>query len=689
MAGWLDRLRGRRSAASVQAAMAAYARDWLAGADSEGATATGLAVTPESSLAYTAVLACVRVLSEAVASLPCLVYERYDQNGREAKRRSAEHAVYPLVHDAPNTVQTAFEFYEMGMAHILLWGNFYAEIDWSPGGQARGLWPLPAWWVSPKWARDGKWYELQMGSGQREYLPDYRVLHVPGFGYDGVEGKSMIRLAREAIGLGLATEQFGARFFGNGAMPGGVLEHPGKLSDEAYKRLKDSWELRHQGLNNAQRLAILEEGMKLSAIAVPPEDAQFLETRRFQRQDIAAIFRVPPHMIGDLERATFSNIEQQSTDFDTNTLRPWLERWEQRLNRSLLLEEERRTYFMEFLVDAILRADTATRYAAYATGRQWGWLSVNDIRERENMNPVEGGDEYLSPLNMADMAGAGEDEPPTTDDGSGDDAEPEDGGQGARSSEQRLSADVEERSRRAAGGRRRLARTYRQTLQHVAQRIVNREVNDIGQAAKRFLADLNLAGFETWLAAFDEEHNAFVREYLGPALTTYLRLVQAEVERELDEEISDESVEEFGGEYVKGRANAWTAHLMRGARKAARRPEDPDLAWEPLGEVERWLETRKKGRARFVSEEETVRGGNAMALKLYGLAGIVFKVWRSLGSSCPLCSEMDGRKVGIEEWFLPGGNELTGKDGSKFASLSDVGHPPLHDGCDCMIVAGR
>lgn len=648
-------------------------------------SSSGVTVTPESSLCYTAVLACVRVLAEGVASLPCILYERFDVGGHDAKRRARSHQVYRLLHDAPNGVMTALEFFEVGMAHALLWGNFFAEIEWSPRGQVLGLWPLPAWRVTPGWSREGKSYRLQIDGQADTVLSDYQVLHVPGFGYDGVSGRSMISLAREAIGLGLAAERYGGSVFGSGVVPGGVLEHPGQLSDEAYKRLQESWSGRHQGLANAQRLAILEEGMKYDKVGIPPEDAQFLETRRFQRSEIAGIFRVPLHMIGDLERATFSNIEQQSTEFLTNSLAPWLRRWEQRVDRSLLVGRERERFYAEFLVDALLRGDTATRYAAYATGRQWGWLSVNDIRARENMNPVDGGDEYLVPLNMVEAGGEL--------DGSGG----SDGSEAKRGVSQALEITAEmreQRDRRTVDGRRRLARTYRPTLRHMAQRIVNREVNDLRQAARRYLPD-SPERFLSWLDEFDGKHSEFVGEYMDAPIRAYLALVGEQVERELDQPVTADMLEQFGADYVAGRRNRWMANLMRGVRSIVdgqrSQPGGQEQREDPpntLDEMESYLSERQETEAEAYAEDESNTGSNAAAVALYLLLGVLIKRWVAFGESCPYCQALDGRTVATATWFVDPNNPLTVASGPVWVPSGPVGHAPLHGGCDCMIVAG-
>ena len=369
-------------------------------------SAAGVAVSEESSLRNTAVLASVRILSNSVAMLPLPVYRRLSPRGKE---RAPEHPLYQVLQEQANPEMTAFELRRWLMQHVLLYGNGYAEIDWSAGGQVRALWPLLSSQMVVERRNGVLTYKYTLSTGKTIDLPSWKVLHLRGMTGDGVTGWSVIRsMMVDAVGLGLATQEYGARFFGNGARPGIVLTHPGTLSDKALINLRTSWAYDHEGLSNAHRLRILEEGMKAETISIPPEEAQFLETRKFQVTEIARAFGVPPHLIGDMERATFSNIEHQYMEFLQFSLGPWLKQIEQTIHSQLMRTLERETYFVEHVRDAILQADTATRYAAYAIGRQWGWLSVNDIRELENMNPVDDGDQYLVPLNMVDAALAGE-----------------------------------------------------------------------------------------------------------------------------------------------------------------------------------------------------------------------------------------------------------------------------------------
>lgn len=361
----------------------------------------------QSALRVTAYLAAVKIISETVASLPLIVYRRIQPRGKE---RAPDHPLYTVLHDQANSEMTAYQFRETLQGHILNWGNGYAEIERDGAGRVIGLWPLLPDRTWPE--RDQETQRLQyrtiLPDGQQILLPSERVLHIPGFGFDGLVGYNPVKLAREAIGMALAAEQFGADFFGNGAKPSGIVEYPGRLSDEAYKRYKEEVQEAHGGLGKQHRLMVLEEGLKYHQVTIPPEEAQFLETRKFQVAEIARIFRVPPHMLGDLERATFSNIEHQSIEFVVHTIRPWLVRWEQAIRMKLLTPAERREFFAEFLVDGLLRGDIESRYNAYAVGRQNGWLSANDIREMENMNPVPGGDVYMVNGNMVPIDQAGE-----------------------------------------------------------------------------------------------------------------------------------------------------------------------------------------------------------------------------------------------------------------------------------------
>ena len=378
-----------------------------------GGTTSGKAVTERSAMQMTAVYSCVRILAEAVAGLPLHLY-RYKEDG--GKEKALDHPLYLLLHDEPNPEMSSFVFRETLMTHLLLWGNAYAQIIRNGKGEVIALYPLmPNRMVVDRDIHGQLYYQYTRSTeeaptmkGVTVNLPPSDVLHIPGLGFDGLVGYSPIAMAKNAIGMAIACEEYGAKFFANGAAPGGVLEHPGTIKDP--QRVRESWQSTFGGSGNSNKIAVLEEGMKYTPIGISPEQAQFLETRKFQINEIARIFRVPPHMVGDLEKSSFSNIEQQSLEFVKYTLEPWLVRWEQSIQRTLFSPEEKKQYFAKFNVEGLLRGDYASRMSGYATARQNGWMSANDIRELENMDRIpaeEGGDLYLINGNMLPLGNAG------------------------------------------------------------------------------------------------------------------------------------------------------------------------------------------------------------------------------------------------------------------------------------------
>ncbi len=351
------------------------------------------------------------VIAGTVATLPLHVYRRLPGGGRE---RAVDHPLYSVLHDAPNDLLTSCEFREMMQAHLCLRGNAYARIVRDQSGTVAALRPVHPDRVSVFRKADAITYSVQDESGPQEIFTPETMLHVRGLGPDGVLGYSPITLARNAIGLSIATENHGAKFFSNGAKPSGVLETPGNLSEAQLKSLREHWEKMHSGPENAGKMAILNGGMKYAGVSMSNDDAQFLETRKFQIPEIARIFRVPLHKIQDMSGATFSNIEHQAIEFVTDCIRPWAVKWEQRLNTALLTRAERREYFIEFSLDALMRGDTTSRYTAYRVGREGGWLSSNDIRDLENLNRIEGGDSYMQPLNFTRLGDFQSDKPDNT-----------------------------------------------------------------------------------------------------------------------------------------------------------------------------------------------------------------------------------------------------------------------------------
>jgi HK97 family phage portal protein len=368
--------------------------DWVRGGES---TSSGVSVTEQKAMKYSPFWAAVRVISGTLGFLPFFVYKR-DGDDRER----VNHPAFELLHNRPNEYMDALTFKETRQAHALTYGNGYAEIQRNGAGKPVALWPLLP---DRTWRRITEsglpYYEVRTPTGEKFELPDENVLHIKGLGFDGYTGYNVVEYMREAVGYGIAVKEYAGRFFDGDATPGGVLSHPEQLTKTAQKNLYDSWEKRHSGLSTKHRLQILEEGMQYTPIGVSPEQAQSLEVQKYTVDDCARIFNIPPHKLGSMDRATFSNIEEQNLDFISSTMMYWFKKWEGEANYKLLSPSQQKNYFCEILAEGLLRGRVEQRTNAYAKARQWGWMSVNDIRRLENMNSIgPDGDIYLEPMNM-------------------------------------------------------------------------------------------------------------------------------------------------------------------------------------------------------------------------------------------------------------------------------------------------
>lgn len=369
--------------------------DWMAGP----AVYAGTSVSETSSLGMPAVWRAVNLIAGTCASLPLHAYRSADDVRLPVTSGQAARLL-----DVPHPDMTPFELWETVYTHLLLWGNAYLRKLKNQAGQVAELWPVHPSKVQAGRAKDlTKVYVID--GRQDDPLTDEEILHIPGFGYDGITGVSPIRLARQGIGLALAAEEYGARLFGSGSLASGILQTEQRLDQEAAERLKAAWKAKVGGLAKAHDVAVLDAGAKFQQLSIPPEDAQFIESRRFQISEVARIYGVPPHMLMDTEKSTSwgTGIEQQGIGFVVYTLRPWLTRVEQRLTGLLRPSQ----VYARYSVEGLLRGDTKARYDGYAVGRQWGWLSRNDIRRLEDMPPIDGGDDYLSPLNMTTLGNEG------------------------------------------------------------------------------------------------------------------------------------------------------------------------------------------------------------------------------------------------------------------------------------------
>lgn len=363
-----------------------------------GASDSGVNVTELSALTASAVYSCVQIISSTIATLPVRVLRADDGSAQR------DHAVYRLLASQPNEFMTPATFMTCMMSNLLLWGHCEAFIEKDELGVPVALYPLRSAVTRPVRTFGELLYMTQIGTDMAYLTPD-RVFSVVNMTVDGITPISPIQEAKQAVGLSLALEKYAAKFFSNGGNVGGILTLPPGMKEDAVMNFVASWKKNYGGVENALKVAMLPEGYKFQSTTTEPEKAQALQARVHQVREVARIFRVPLHKLGDLERATFSNIEQQSIEFMADCIQPWAVRWEQEANRKLFLEREKPLLDVKFDLDALLRADTTARYAAYTQGRSGGWLSVNDIRRKEGLPPVEGGDDLLRPLNMAPVNG--------------------------------------------------------------------------------------------------------------------------------------------------------------------------------------------------------------------------------------------------------------------------------------------
>lgn len=625
---------------------------------------SGVEVNEKTALRSVAVFACVRILAETPASLPLIIYQRKRGGG---KVRATDHPTYSVLHDMANPEMTAMTLRETIQSHAVTYGNGYAYIV-RENGWVTELWPLLPDKTIPERVKGELVYKVELPNGEKRKLKAIDVLHVSGLGFDGLRGYSPIALAREAIGLGLAAEEFGARFFGAGTNLGGVVEHPGKLGQQAHENLKNSINQNYQGLGKSHLLLILEEGMKYQKFGVPPNEAQFIETRKMQVTEIARLFRIPPHMIADLERSTFGNIEHQSIDFVVHTLRPWLVRWEQAINYKLFTPSERKEYFVEHLVDGLLRGDSKTRAEALATLRQNGIINADEWRAIENMNPQPDGTGkiYLVNGNMLPVNYVSEKK-----------QEP-----AARSETKR---DIESRS---ANKRLRLARSYRAIFQDAAERIVRREKADITKIGFKLLGQRNIPQFERWIDDYYADSQAWISRIISPVMRSYADAVQADAANDVNarEGITPE-IDEATTNYINSFIVRYTGSSAGQLRQLIRRAteENLDIAETITQRLDEWEERRPEK----VATNEPIQQGNTIARAVFLAAGVTTLIWRNAGSkTCAICAEMDGKVVGISRPFVDDATVLESEKQGEMKLNRPAFHPPLHQACVCQIVPG-
>ncbi len=634
---------------------------------------SGVNVTSATAMQSSVVWRAVTLLSGTIASLPLPVYKRLKPRGKE---RDADHELYYKLHTRPNPELASNAWRLMGLSNQLLWGNWYNEIVYK-NNKPYELWPIPPWRVKPQRGKEGNlYYEVQLPGGDNRQIPGWAMLHVKNLYIDGDEGVSCLKAARESIGLGLAANEFASRFFGNGANLGGIVEYPGKLSEAARDNFKQSVQEGYQGLGNSYRLMLLEEGLKFHRTAVPPNEGQMIESRKFQVADIGRFFFITQlHKLGDLEKSSFNNIEHQSIEFVTDTIQPLLVNIEQEINHKLFYAAGDQEHFAEFLIAGLLRGDTAARHTAYATARQWGWMSANDVRELENLNPLPGkqGDIYLIPMNMI-PAEQIEDYEPTAK------GEP-------KPVEENAAGEKEYRSGIA---RTRIAQNYQRIIVDAAARVIRREEADIMKKARDLLGERNkYQALLTWIEEFYKKHPEYITRQMLPVITALAEAIQAEVADEINAaaEMSPE-LEKFAAEYTDRFARD---HSIRSFKQLEQvlvvaHEEGKDEVEALQQRFSEW----NNNRADKIAMYQTTAVNGAVTRFIMTLAGVTALVVRNTGSkTCPFCEQLDGRVVGIEQPILPAGSELVASDGSGMKIYGAKMNPPFHLGCVCVLEAER
>ena len=637
-------------------------------------TKSGADVNEYTALNYSAVFSAISLIAGTIGSLPLHLYKL----NSGSKEKALSHPLYDVLHSKANSYMTAMNYREATAAHIVSWGNSYSEIGYDRAGRIVSLWPITPNRVSLK---SGWIYEINLGT-KKVYLSRDKILHIPGLGFDGYIGYSVLSLARESIALGIATEEFGARWFGSGTHPGTIVSHPGKLSQEAHDNLKRSLVDKYSGLGKAHKLLLLEEGMKIEKIGFSPEDSQFLATRQFQIPEIARWFNVPCHKLHDLSKSSFDNIASQQVSFVVDSIRPWLVRIEQNYNMQLLTDEERRQgYFFEHSVEGLLRGDSAARAEFYSKLFNIGVFSINEIREFENKNPIDGGDERYVPLNMIPIS------------------------QVNQLNQQKL----ESKSREVIKvleyreddlpeieyteedlvilGRERLQNKYLPIIENIISDLVAYEVDEVRKAIEKHLQERNMLDFESWLEEFyTESFNSKFLNEIGPYLRAYAESISEVAAGEIGVEYEmTPEIEKFINDYIEVYSLRYTGASANQIKKLMGEADPEDVVGVLSERLNEWIEKRPLKEA----GDTVARVNGAITRAYFKGAGITKLIWVTRGAKpCIYCCSLHGKVVGIDRPFLDKGLfQPPGAEGQFFVRGPHY-HPPIHRGCRCMIRAG-
>jgi len=637
-------------------------------------TSAGVLVSEKEAMKYLTVFACVSLISGDLAKLPLNLYRKRKDGGKDLV---TDHKLYDLLHNAPNPEMTSFNWREASQGHLLLWGNHYSYKETDKTGKLRALWPLPdPGQVQVKRRNDTLVYEYYV-DGEKKIRTRDQIFHVPGYGFNGLVGMSMIGLAREAIGMGLAAETFGSRYFSEGTHPSGLLTMEQDLgeSEAAYiAALKASY----AGLGKSQSVMVLQNGEKYQPLTVPMEDAQFLETRDHQKIEICGMYHVPPHKVAiHGQNSNYNNLEQENSSYVDSCLMSWFVRWESAINLQLLSEQERRSgLFFEFLVAGLLRGDSQARAEFYNKIFQVGGISPNEIRSKENMNPdpaPEADMKYVMlnmvPLNKVMEVAVSQDEPkpPTPEE------EKEEVKQFFRDADFRASAE-----KRSIQMRDRLARAYRPLILDAAKAIVSRETKAIKNRIASRAKGSDKDTMSDYLNDFYSKFPEYITQRIGPVLKSYLSAVAEESFLEIDAEITN--LDKEINEYIDRYAERHTESSI-GQMTALLEGKIEDLETR----ADEWMEKRP-GK---ITDDEAVRASSAAYSWVVFGAGLSL-IWRTRsGRSCEFCKELDGKRISRGQSFVSGGDEINPKGGDgPMRFFGTKKHPPLHKSCKCYVTSG-
>jgi HK97 family phage portal protein len=644
--------------------------------------AAGVEVTAQRALAVTAFYAGINILSETIAMLPLSVYEKLERGRKPVN----DHPVNLLLDLRPNPTMSPFTFKKLIRVHRLIWGNFYAEIERDNGGRPIALWPLDPTRVEPKRLENEKVFLVDTGKGPRLVLSADRILHIPGLGSDGLRGYSVIAIHAASLGMTIATDDYGARYYANDAKPSGILTWPGNPSRDQRTDFREDWQRVHGGLTGSHRLAVLWGGMTYQPLSFPPEDSQFLQTRSFQIEEIARILNVNPILLQHHEKATTwgSGVEQFMLAYRMLTVQPLCTQDEDEINWALFNEAEHGKLFVKYNLDALLRGDSLTRAQVNQIKRQNGIINADEWREQDEELPLpEGqGEVYTIPLNFQDMMtllDPPEPPAPVVMPALGPEAEPE---EEEPQEEDERQLKLEERS---TARRNRLQKAHMKLFANAAGRYVRRDTTAFMSAVeKAFATPQPLVGMERFIREFYPGQEKYIFQTMLPVVSALGAIIAAEAASEVGHDGSFD-LDDFAMGYTEGLAIREVGASIGQIRTIIKNTElAEDLKPSLLTRAGEWNEKRPDK----VAANEIIRVGGAFARAAWQQSGISALIWRANPTACPICQDMDGRRVGSTGYFARPGDAVGDEaNGTPLVVDNSVANPPLHEGCECTIEA--